>query len=80
MTAISPVTVPALRPMQIGTKPVGRPGGGHSVCDTYDVRLRFGGHAARGWWFSVEAIEVQPATAGIDVLIDLDLLLQIDMT
>jgi hypothetical protein len=80
MTAISPATVAALRPMQIGTKPVGRPGGGRSVCDTYDVRLRFGGHAARGRWFNLEAIAVQPATASIDVLIGLDLLLQIDMT
>jgi hypothetical protein len=78
-TAISPTVVAALRPMRIGTLPVGRPGGGRAACDTYDIRLRFGGLGVRGRWFNLEAAEVQPATAEIDVLIGLDLLLQIDM-
>jgi predicted aspartyl protease len=80
LTTVSPGIVAALRPMQIGTQPVSRAGGGRAVCDTYDVRLRFGGHAAPGRWFNLEAVEVQPATANIDVLIGLDILLQIDMT
>lgn len=79
MTAISPALVSALRPMHIGVQPVARPGGGRAVCDTYDVRLRFGGHAVRGRWFNIEAVEVQPAAKDIHVLIGLDLLLQIDM-
>jgi hypothetical protein len=79
VTAISPDVVPALQPMKIGTQPVRRPGGGAVLRDTYDIRLRFGGHAVRGRWFSLEAVEVQPATADIDILIGMDLLLQIDM-
>jgi hypothetical protein len=50
------------------------------MCDTYDVRIRFGGHALSGRWFNPEAVEVPPATAGVDVLIGMELLLQIDMT
>ena len=79
MTTISPGIVAVLRPMQIGTQPVSRAGGGSAVCDTYDIRLRFGGHAAPGRWFSLEAVEVQPATADVSVLIGHDILLQIDM-
>ena len=33
----------------------------------------------QGRWFSREAVEVQPATAGIDILIGMELLLKIDM-
>ena len=80
ITAISPGVVESLRPMQIGTLPISRPTGGRSVRDTYDVRLRFGGHMAPGRWFSLEAVEVQPATANIDVLIGMDVLLRIEMT
>lgn len=79
LTAISPHVVAALRPMQIGTLPVSRSGGGRVVCDTYDIRIRFGGHALRSRWFNLEAVEVQPVTADVHVLIGLDLLLQIDM-
>ena len=32
-----------------------------------------------GRWFSLEAVEVQPATADVSVLIGHDILLQIDM-
>jgi hypothetical protein len=78
MTAISPNVVAALKPMQIGVQAVGRPGGGPVMCDTYDVRIRFGGHATPGRWFHLEAVEVPPATAGVDVLIGMELLLQID--
>ena len=80
MTAISPAIVAALRPMRIGTGPVGPPGGARSICYTYHVRLQVGGLTVRGRWFSLEAVGVQPATADVDVLIGLDVLLQIDMT
>jgi hypothetical protein len=80
MTAISPNLVAALKPMRIGTAPVGRPGGGRVMCDTYDVRIRFGGNALSGRWFNLKAVEVPPATTGVDVLIGMELLLQIDMT
>ena len=79
MTAISPGVVVALHPMRIGTQPVARPGGGAVACDTYDVRLRIGGHATAGRWFELEAVEAQPATPDIDVLVGMDLLLRIDM-
>ena len=47
--------------------------------DTYDVRIRFGGHSGPGRWFSVEVVEVQPATPDVDVLIGMDLLIKIDL-
>ncbi len=46
---------------------------------TYDIRIRFGGHSARGRWFNLEAVETQPATPDIDILIGMELLLKIDM-
>jgi hypothetical protein len=46
---------------------------------TYDIRVRFGGHSARRRWFRLEAVETQPATADVDILIGMDLLLKIDM-
>ena len=80
MTAISPAVVAALRPLRIGSVPLGRAGGGISLHDTYDVRVRFGGHAGRGRWYPLEAVEAQPATTGVDVLIGMDLLIRIDMS
>ena len=44
-----------------------------------DIRIRFGGHSAQGRWFNLEAVEIQPATAGVDVLIGMELFLKIDM-
>ncbi len=79
MTVISPDVVAALQPMQIGTQAVGRPGGSSVMCYTYNVRFRFGGHAVPGRWSSLEAVEVQPATTDVNVLIGMDLLLKIDM-
>ena len=79
MTAISPSIVLALQPQHIGTVPVTRAGGVTVWLNTYDIRLRFGGHAGRGRWFALEGIEVQPGTPEVDVLIGMDLLIQIDM-
>jgi hypothetical protein len=79
MTAISPNAVAALRPLKLGTQPVRRAGGRFTMHDTYDIRIRFGGHSAQGRWFNLEAVEIQPATAGVGVLIGLELLLKIDM-
>jgi hypothetical protein len=78
MTAISPAIVASLQPMRLGAQPVGRPVGGYVWYDTYDVRLRFGSRG-RGQWFHVEAVELQPATTNVDLLIGMDILLQIDM-
>ncbi len=79
MTVISSAVVAALQPQKLGTAPVGRAGGGRSFPLTYDVRLRFGGHAGPGRWYPAEAVEVQPATPNVDVLIGMDLLIRIDM-
>ena len=79
MTAISPSIVAALQPQQIGKVPVSRAGGRTVWHDTYYVRIRFGGHTGPGRWFAVEAVEVQPATPDVDVLIGMDLLIKIDM-
>lgn len=79
MTAISPGIVAALRPLRIGIQPVGRAGGGSALQYTYDIRIRFGGHSTRGRRFNLEAVETQPATANVDLLIGMDLLLKIDM-
>jgi hypothetical protein len=79
MAAISPGVVASLRSQELGSQPVQRPGARPVWHDTYDIRIRFGGHTAQGRWFNLEAVEVQPATAGIDLLIGMELLLKIDM-
>jgi hypothetical protein len=79
MTAISPGVVASLQPQQLGSQPVQRPGASSAWRDTYDIRIRFGGHTVQGRWFSLEAVEVQRATADIDILIGMELLLKIDM-
>jgi predicted aspartyl protease len=79
MTAISPGVVAALQPLRLGVQPISRASGRSTLNYTYDVRIRFGGHSVRGRWFRLEAVETQPATANIDILIGMDLLLKIDM-
>jgi predicted aspartyl protease len=79
MTAISPGAVAALQPLRLGVQPVQRAGGGFAMHYTYDIRIRFGGHSARGRWFNLEAVETQPATPDVDILIGMELLLKIDM-
>jgi predicted aspartyl protease len=79
MTAISPGVVAALQPLRLGGQPIRRAGGGSALHYTYDVRIRFSGHSVRGRWFRLEAVETQPATADVDILIGMDLLLKIDM-
>jgi hypothetical protein len=79
ITAISPSVVLSLRPQQIGYIPVTRAGGIVAWRETYNVRIRFGGHMGPGRWFPLEAVAVQPATPDVDVLIGMDLLIKIDM-
>jgi predicted aspartyl protease len=79
LTVISPAVVLATQPQQIGNVPVTRAGGVTVWHNTFDVRIRFGGHSGPGRWFAVEAVEVQPATPDVDVLIGMDLLIRIDM-
>jgi hypothetical protein len=79
MTAISPGVVAALQPRKLGIPSVQRAGGGSTLQYTYDIRIRFGGHSVRGRWFNLEAVETQPATDDVDILIGMDILLKIDM-
>jgi predicted aspartyl protease len=79
MTAISPAVFMALQPGRIGAVPISRAGGPMVWQDTYDLRIRFGGHTWPGPWFDIEAVETQPATPAVDVLIGMDLLVKIDM-
>jgi hypothetical protein len=79
MTVISPPIVAALQPQRIGSVPFSGVGGGMLLLDSYLVRFRFGGHTRPGRWYSVEAVEIQPATTGVDVLIGMNLMLKIDM-
>ena len=79
ITAISPSIVATLKPHPLSDILVTRPGGGRVYHSTYDVRVRFGGHAHPGQWFFLEAVEAQPATPNVDILIGMDLLFKIDM-
>ena len=79
MTVVSPHVVTALRPQRMSSVRYSGIGGGTVWLPTYDVRVRFGGHAGPGRWFAIEAVEVQPATPDVDVLIGMDLLLRIDL-
>jgi predicted aspartyl protease len=79
MTVIGPAVVSALRPQKIGSVPVGHAGGATAWRDTYDVRVRFGGHVGPGRWYSIEAIEIRPAAPGVDLLIGMDLLIRVDL-
>ena len=76
ITAISPEVVTAVQPQQIGVMPITRPNGTIAWVNSYDVRIQFG---SQGRFHDVEAVETQPATPNIDVLIGLDLLLRIRM-
>ena len=78
MTTISSGVVNELNPQWIGTQSITRSGMPTKVHQTYDVRLRFGGHRTRGRWYGLEVVEAQPATPGVDLLIGMDLLLRID--
>ena len=79
MTVVSPSVVSSLQPQLIGNIPVGRVGTSATWRDTYDVRIRFGGHVGPGRWYAIEAVEVSPVTPDVDVLIGMDLLIKIDM-
>jgi hypothetical protein len=80
MTAVSPAVVAALQPQRISSVPLGRVGSPGFMHDTYLVRIRFGGHNGPGRWYTVEAVEAQPVTPDVDVLIGMDLLYRLDMS
>lgn len=46
---------------------------------TYKIRLKFEHHLAHGRWFDLKAVETNPATPGVDVLIGQDLLLNLTL-
>jgi len=80
MTVISPAVRLALSPPKLGTFPAARAGGVQTWEQTYDIRLRLGGHqAGNSRWFNLEAIELQPATSNINVLIGTDLLIRLEL-
>ena len=79
VTTISPHIVAAISPQQIGVLPVTRPGAGSVAHKSYDIQIRFGGHNEQGRWFALEAPVIRPATANVDILVGMDLLLQINM-
>jgi hypothetical protein len=66
--------------MKIGRARIHCPGVGVVWDDTYFVRLKFGGHNARGRWFGLEVVVYQPTTPDVDVLIGMDLLVRLKMT
>ena len=55
ITVVSPSVISRLTPQLIGYAPVHRAGGVVDFQPTYDLRIRFGGHAGPGRWFAVEA-------------------------
>ncbi len=79
MTAVSPSVIATLQPQQFSSILVSRPGGGTASHETYLVRVRLGGHVNTGQWFFLEAVEAQPSTPNVDLLIGMDLLFKIDM-
>jgi len=77
-TAISPKVVNDVRPQLVGATPVGR-AGAHVVADTFDIQVKFERHLQPGTWYVVEAVQVTPATPGVDVLIGRDLLQKVKL-
>ncbi len=69
MSIVSPSVVSRLKPQQMASIPLVSVGGGLAWLRTFDVRIRFGGHTGPGRGFAIEAVEIQPATPGVDVLI-----------
>jgi hypothetical protein len=86
ITAIHPDLIAAIRPVQLGTMDIKRSTGPALWRRTWDIRLAFEPDPQdpqwwlRGQWFNLEAIEVTPASAGVDVLIGRDLLKKIVMS
>jgi hypothetical protein len=78
---ISPDVVKALLPPSYGVSPVGRAGWVNTFEPTYEVRFRLGGHRhTLSRWFDLEVVGIQPATAGVDILIGTDLLIRLDLS
>jgi hypothetical protein len=72
-TAISPQVVAELQPRLLRPRHVVRPGTSF-IADTYELQLKLDHHLQPGTWYDVEAVEVAPASPGVDVLIGRDLL------
>jgi hypothetical protein len=80
VTAVSPSVVLMHQPPQIGVLYASRAGGVASRCASYEIRLSLGGHLGKRRWFALEAMEIQPATPGVDILIGMDLLIKLELT
>jgi len=78
-TAISRKVIAEVQPQQVGSVKFGRAGSADAVGYLYDIRLKFDSHLLPGRWFDLEAIETDPATPGVDILIGQDLLLKLTM-
>ena len=79
ITVVSPSVISEAHAAANRVLTVHRAGGVVDFQPTYDLRIRFGGHAGPGRWFAVEAAEILPATPDVDVLIGMDILVRIDM-
>jgi hypothetical protein len=72
-SAISPKVVGELRLEFVDSVPVERVGA-NIFADLYAVRIKLAHHLQPGRWYELEAVEVAPASPGVDVLIGRDLL------
>ncbi len=71
LSAVSPRVVAATMPPHLGAEFVGRAGGIGSVHPTYLVGVRPG---VQGQWLEVEAVEIEPASEGVEFILGRDLL------
>jgi hypothetical protein len=78
-SAISHKVVAEVQPQSAGGMTLGRIGTALVALPAYEVRLKFEHHLAAGRWFGLEAVETDPVTPGVDVLIGQDLLLQLTL-
>jgi predicted aspartyl protease len=72
-SAISPKVVGEIQPKLVRRVPVER-AGAKVVADVYAVRIKLAHHLQPGRWYELEAVEIAPASPGVNVLIGRDLL------
>jgi len=77
-TGISPRVVNDVRPQLTGKAPVGRVGAS-LIVNAYDIGIKFEHYLQPGPWYDLEAVEVAPATPGVDVLIGRDMLKKVTL-
>jgi len=78
-STISPRVAAEVQPLSLGSTALNRVGATSVTIRRYEIRLKFEGHLAPGRWFDLRVVGTTPATPGVDVLIDQDLLLQLTL-